>query len=315
MTIGPCLRCAVLAIPPIPDLTPNLGRDPGLEPHPNSGCDSSPEAARNYNRRVRRVAPFLALSLAFFYPPAVPDAAGLPAPLEPGGRVVAVAAIDGDTLLLDDGREVRLVGLQAPKLPLGRPSFETWPLAEEAKAALETLALGEGLTLAYGGRQIDRHGRALAHLYLDDGTWVQGELLKLGMARVYSFADNRALAEEMLALEQAARAAGRGIWSEPWYVVRSIDEIDADRDSFQLVEGRILDAARAGSRGYLNFGADWKTDFTLSLDAAALRLFDADGLPIEQLEGRRIRARGWVEYFNGPMIEITHPEQIEVLDE
>ncbi|MEX2201765.1 MAG: thermonuclease family protein [Dongiaceae bacterium] len=239
----------------------------------------------------------------------------MPAPLEPGGRVLAVAVIDGDTLLLEDGREVRLVGLQAPKLPLGRPDFETWPLADEAKAALEALALGEGLTLAYGGRQMDRHGRALAHLYLDDGTWVQGELLKLGMARVYSFADNRALAADMLALEQAARAAGRGIWSELWYVVRNIDEIEEDRDSFQLVEGRVLEAARAGSRGYLNFGADWKTDFTLSLDAAALRLFDAAWLPIEQLEGRRIRARGWVEYFNGPMIEITHPEQIEVLDE
>jgi endonuclease YncB( thermonuclease family) len=311
MTIGSCLRCAVSAIPP----GPVPGPDPGAQPNPDSGPDSGARAARHYNRRVRPGAHFPALFLAFFCPLAAPGAAELPAALDPGGQVLAVAAIDGDTLLLEDGREVRLVGLQAPKLPLGRPDFETWPLAEEAKAALEALALGEALTLAYGGRQMDRHGRALAHLYLDDGTWVQGELLKLGMARVYSFADNRALADDMLALERAARAAGRGIWSEPWYDVRTIDGIEADRDSFQLVEGRVLDAARAGSRGYLNFGADWKTDFTLSLDAAALRLFDAAGLPIEQLEGRRIRARGWVEYFNGPTIEITHPEQIEVLDE
>lgn len=223
--------------------------------------------------------------------------------------------IDGDTLLLDDGREVRLVGLQAPKLPLGRPDFRAWPLAHEAKAALEALVLGKAITLAYGGRQLDRHGRALAHLYRDDGTWIQGELLELGMARVYSFADNRALVAEMLAIEQATRAVGRGIWGLDWYAIRGLDSIEDDRDSFQLVEGRILDAARAGGRGYLNFGADRMTDFTLSLDPATLRLFDAEGLPIEQLEGRRIRVRGWVDYFNGPMIEITHPEQIEVLDE
>ncbi|MEX1109180.1 MAG: thermonuclease family protein [Dongiaceae bacterium] len=262
---------------------------------------------------------FLAVFLAAFCLAVPADALDLPVALDAGERVVAVAVIDGDTLLLDDGREVRLVGLQAPKLPLGRPDFVAWPLAEEAKAALEALVLGEAVTLAYGGRQLDRHGRALAHLYRDDGTWIQGELLELGMARVYSFADNRALAAEMLAIEQAARADRRGIWAESWYDRRDLDAIpnaiEDDRDSFQLVEGRILDAARAGGRGYLNFGADWKTDFTLSLDPATLRLFDAEGLSIEELEGRRVRARGWVDYFNGPMIEITHPEQIEVLDE
>ncbi|MDZ4737240.1 MAG: thermonuclease family protein, partial [Rhodospirillaceae bacterium] len=289
------------------------------ESHPDSLPKSRPEAARHYSRRAmagaRFLPRFLALFLVVLCLAASAGALDLPPSLEAGERVVAAAVIDGDTLLLEDGREVRLVGLQAPKLPLGRPDFPVWPLAEEAKAALEALVLGEGLTLAYGGRQLDRHGRALAQLYRDDGTWIQGELLKLGMARVYSFGDNRALAAEMLAIEQAARDAGRGIWGLRWYAIRGLDAIEDDRDSFQLVEGRVLDAARAGGRGYLNFGADWKTDFTLSLDPATTRLFDAAGLPIEQLEGRRVRARGWVEYFNGPMIEITHPEQIEVLDE
>ena len=49
------------------------------------------------------------------------------------GKVVEV--IDGDTVALDGGAQVRLVGLQAPKLPLGRPGFKTWPLAEAAAAS------------------------------------------------------------------------------------------------------------------------------------------------------------------------------------
>jgi endonuclease YncB( thermonuclease family) len=243
------------------------------------------------------------------------SAADLPAGLAEDGTGRVVEVIDGDTVRLDDGVEVRLVGLQAPKLPLGRPDFPVWPLAEEARAALETLLLGESVTLAYGGRRIDRHGRRLAHLFLADGTWVQAAVLSVGMARVYSFADNRAAVPDLLAFEGAARAAGRGIWADPWYAIRDVDGIEADLDSFQLVEGRVVSVARVGSRAYLNFGTDWKTDFTLTLDAGALATFDAEGFAVEALEGRRIRSRGWVEYFNGPMIEITHPEQIEVLDE
>src|SRR5690554_5841856 len=55
------------------------------------------------------------------------------AALEPGptGRVVSIS--DGDTFDLDSGLTVRLVGIQAPKLPLGRDGFVAWPLGDEAK--------------------------------------------------------------------------------------------------------------------------------------------------------------------------------------
>ena len=61
----------------------------------------------------------------------------------PGTSARGVEVVDGDTVVLEDGRRVRLVGIQAPKLPLGRPGFERWPLADEAKHALESLVLGE----------------------------------------------------------------------------------------------------------------------------------------------------------------------------
>ena len=239
----------------------------------------------------------------------------LPEGLVADGSARVVEIIDGDTVVLDDGSEVRLVGLQAPKLALGRPDFEDWPLADEARAALEELVLDRDVTLAYGGRRLDRHGRRLAHLFLDDGTWVQAAVLSDGMARVYSFYDNRAAVQELLDQEMAARAAGRGIWAEPWYAVRTIDGLESEIDSFQLVEGRVLDVARVKDRAYLNFGTDWKTDFTLVLDEDALRLFDEAAIAPESFAGRRIRVRGWLESFNGPMIEITHPEQIEVIEE
>ena len=60
--------------------------------------------------------------------------------------------VDGDTLFIDDGTQIRLVGIQAPKLPLGRRGFKPWPLADAAKSVLATLSEGRTLTLSYGGR-------------------------------------------------------------------------------------------------------------------------------------------------------------------
>jgi endonuclease YncB( thermonuclease family) len=241
--------------------------------------------------------------------------ARLPEGLSAGTPGTAASITDGDTLELADGRIVRLVGIQAPKLPLGRPNFPTWPLAPEAGAALAALAQGRRLTPWFGGARGDRHGRVLAHLVREDGLWLQGEMLARGMARVYTFEDNRAVAAAMYALERQARAGRLGIWAHPFYRVLADGEADRHIGTFQLVEGRVLEAALVRGQGYLNFGADWRTDFTVAVPKRALATFRAAfGRKLEGLQGKRIRVRGWLRRFNGPMIEATHPEQIEVLD-
>ena len=227
------------------------------------------------------------------------------------GRVVEV--VDGDTVKLADRREVRLVGIQAPKLPLGRRNFTPWPLAEESRAALVGLVGGKTLKLSYGGAAMDRHGRVLAHLSDESGRFIHAEMLRQGMARLYSFADNRARLDELFAAEREARAAQRGIWALPYYRIRTPETIGGDLDSFQLVEGRVLRAAAAGGRIYLNFGGDPKTDFTAVIQSGNAKSFAAVGLDPLSLSGRQIRVRGWIENRNGPLIQVTHPEQIEVL--
>lgn len=238
---------------------------------------------------------------------------GAPATAADGFLVREV--VDGDTVVLDDRRQVRLVGIQAPKLPLGRRNFKTQPLAEEARSALVAMVEGKRVTLSYGGLAVDRHGRALAHVIDPQGRFVQREMLLRGLARVYSFEDNRARLDELYAAEREARAAGRGIWAHPFYRIRGPEELGGDIDSFQIVEAVVKAAAARSGRTYLNFGADHRRDFTVSIPSAALRDFRAAGLDPLQLTGRTIRVRGWVEERNGPAIEATHPEQIELLDQ
>ncbi len=75
-----------------------------------------------------------------------------------------------------------------------------------------------------------------------------------------------------------------------------------------------MDAASVRARSYLNFSADWRTDFTAVVGADARKLFEESGIDIISLSGRPVRVRGWVRSYNGPMISVTHPEQIEVLE-
>ena len=159
------------------------------------------------------------------------QASGQTAPdtLAPGGTGLAVAVPDGGTVLLDGGAEVRLVGLAAPRLRAGRPPQ---PYASEAGAALSALVLGRRIALSHGGTPRDRHGRLLAHLHLEDGTWVQGRMLEGGHARMTSTPDNRALAREMQALEGRARGARRGLWRLDAYRVRdAASDLPPDRKS------------------------------------------------------------------------------------
>ncbi|MCE2509647.1 MAG: thermonuclease family protein [Alphaproteobacteria bacterium] len=217
--------------------------------------------------------------------------------------------VDGDTLVLESGDVVRLVGIQSPKLPLGRPGFPTQPLADAAKAALSDLVLQKKVALHFSGRRGDRHGRHLAHLFDAIGQWIQGEMLERGLARVNSYADNRAR------VERQARAQNRGIWTDPFYRVLTPEAADAHLNRFELVEGRVYKAAIVKGNGYLNFGEDWRTDFTIFVSRQARRLFEREGIDITAYTGKRVRVRGWVSRYNGPMIEATHPEQIEVLSE
>lgn len=234
--------------------------------------------------------------------------------LTAGPPAVVVEVVDGDTVRIDDGRQIRLTGIQAPKLPLGRAGFRAWPLAEPARAAMEALSLGKKVRLGFGGRREDRHGRILAHVFTADGAWLQGEMVSRGLARVYSFADNRACVAALLAREREARDADRGIWALDWYAIRPAGPDVGPYGSFQLVEGTVRKVAVVRGRLYLNFGEDWRTDFTVTAAPKVRARLDREGYDYAGLEGRRIRVRGWIDERNGPMLNLSHGEQIERLD-
>lgn len=247
-----------------------------------------------------------------------PDIAVLPA--EPAGTdrlgvALAVRLVDSRDVLLDDGRTVRLAGIEpaGADLPAGgaRRHGEA-ALDEAAHAALDALVTGRQVTLRAAGAPVDRHGRLLAHLVVE-GRWVEAELLARGLARVRSRADDRAGVAQMLAIEDRARRDQIGLWAARAYAVRPADDAARYAGTFQIVDGTVVDTATVDGTIYVHFGADWRDSFSLRIAGDAKRLCRAAGLDPRTLNGRHVRVRGFIDGVTRPVMEVTHPEQIELL--
>lgn len=235
------------------------------------------------------------------------------------GRIKSI--VDGDTLFLESGLKVRLSGIQAPKLPLGRKGFVAWPLGDDAKAALLDLTQSRDIGLYYSGLKRDRYKRALAQVYVLDEKgqpdfWVQEKMVRMGLARVYTWPDTKQDVHTLFKAEREARKKERGIWALDYYKIRKPDPDPLAQyvDSFQIVEGIITSVANVRGQIYLNFGANYRTDFTVAIAKSGKKAFKKSGVDPLSLEGARVRVRGWIELKNGPIIWLDHPERLEVLN-
>jgi endonuclease YncB( thermonuclease family) len=219
------------------------------------------------------------------------------------GKVVSVAS--GDELVLDNGLNVRLSGIETP--------WMDEPGGTGSQAELSRLVLGRQVQLFYGGARRDPRGRALAQVRLVDGrTWVEAALLRDGWARVRTFADNRALARTMLEDEAHARRAKLGLWALPDYAVRLPAEVTGDTHGYQIVEGRVASVTTGRGGTYLDFTRD-HSGFAAVVDPRAVADLTAAGMTPASLAGRLIRVRGMIGW-DGQM-RIDHPEPIERVKE
>jgi hypothetical protein len=145
-----------------------------------------------------------------------------------------------------------------------------------------------------------------------DGVPLQHTLLAAGWAAVdpLSALDSGDSIDRMLALEDHARQAGLGIWQDLDVLPDKAADLAARIGTRQIVEGRVRRVSSNKRYVYLNFGVDWRTDFTVRLDQTMIEsaAFDA-----ADVDGRRLRVRGVLEEARGPLMTISHLKQIEFL--
>jgi len=228
------------------------------------------------------------------------------------GMVNVKAVIDPQTIQLEDGHIVRLTGIDFPDFNPDEPGDFSLTAMQILRDMLvgKTVLLYQTVNREEG--RINRMGQDIAQIQREsDKAWVQGTLLSLGLARVRTAQRNPEMAQQMYDLEQTAMKDKAGIW-ENYSKVLPPEEAEAHEGSFQIVEGRIESAALKQNRIYLNFGKDWKTDFTISIAPEDKRAFSKQNLDPLQWNGKQVRVRGWIESYNGPYMQISHPAAIEV---
>jgi endonuclease YncB( thermonuclease family) len=234
-----------------------------------------------------------------------------PCRFEALGTASVTAILDGRSLRLADGREIKLAGIDVPATAGGR-------------AALENLVLGKDIALTGSSDTTDRYGRIVAFAFVNGSeTPVQYPLLALGQARVAPFmqdnerslAGSLACSSALFREERTAREARIGLWADPGYALRAAGDGPAMkplRGRFSVAEGRVVSVRDSGGTIYVNFGRRWSEALTVTILKRHERMFAAAGIEPKSLEGRIVRVRGIVDVRTGPVIEATQPQQIEI---
>ncbi len=225
---------------------------------------------------------------------------------EPQGEGRVAAIIDGRSFRMDDGREVRLAGIEP------RPN----QASTESAAALRALIAGRNVTLHYPTDTPDRYGRQPAFVFpAGSGQSVQHDLAAAGEALADPALADASCAGELAAAETAARLDHKGLWNDPAAIKNAErpGDILAEMGRFAVVEGKVLSARQAGATFYVNFGRRWTRDFAVTISRRMMPSFEAAGLDLRALVNKRIRIRGWVERHGGPRIRATHVRQIELI--
>jgi micrococcal nuclease len=203
----------------------------------------------------------------------------------------------------------------------GYQAFSRWapggeaasePAAAAARDALSKTLRDRTVTIAPAETARDRYGRTIAQVFAD-GTWVQAALLQAGEVRAAPDRASAPCARALSLLQKPKDASAASVSGGPDFACR-----------IRTASGTVWGASRlwralwsrfSHARPRLHqFGADYRTDFTVTIEPEDVRTFRQAKFDIAALAGKRVRVRGGVEFYNGPEITITTPAAIEVLE-
>ncbi len=223
------------------------------------------------------------------------------APSASGKSQSVARVVDGDTVIMADGSRVRLVGIDAPEL--GQP----W--AEQAVKQLRDSTDGRKVQLRRCGHQ-DKYGRVLGVL-TKDGQNLNLALIERGFAIPMLIPPcGKMLLPEVLESAAGAALGRKGIYSQPEYRIVDHGQAAKSVGRWAVIRGKVLNLHRGRRAFHLNFGSDWKKDFSVVIFPFGRTRFNELGLDIGELVGREVLVLGRVREYNGPQIIVGNPDQI-----
>ena len=139
------------------------------------------------------------------------------------GNILVTRAVDGDTLVLENNERVRLIGIDTPEMHesdklerdarrSGQDIKTIQALGRRAYVFTRNLVEGKRVRLEFDAERFDKYKRMLAYVYLQDGTFVNAEIVKQGYASLMTYPPNIKYAQIFRKLYQEARENRRGLW-------------------------------------------------------------------------------------------------------
>lgn len=223
-----------------------------------------------------------------------------------------VKVIDGDTVEIKGGERVRYIGIDTPEIDQ--------IFYQEAKDRNNGLVYGKKVRLDICKSQPrDKYGRLLAWVYVDD-IFVNAALIKEGYARILTIPPCGIEKEdEFKNYEKSARDRRFGVWAKDGRLLDKSEETisagEANRyiGKTKTVKGKVVNVFESRKAIFLNFGGDYKKDFTVVIFRKNIGEFEKKGIdPVKFYKGKEILATGRIKEYNGTEIVANDPSQIEI---
>ena len=212
---------------------------------------------------------------------------------------------DGDTIILNNGERVRLLGINTPEIESRyRPGEQG---GQEAKRWLQDKLQDGQVYLEYDQQQRDKYKRLLAHCFLPSDEHLNKTILEAGLASVSIIPPNVHYSKKLILAQRKAEQEKRGIWAQSAYKPRSVSSLSKENSKGWH---RLLATANAIKQGRTYVRLSLTKNVDIRIPRANLDLFPE----LETYLGKPLEIRGWASQSKQHYsILIHHPSAIIIL--
>lgn len=210
---------------------------------------------------------------------------------------------DGDTVVLEDGRKIRLLGVNTPEVQHRDKAADAG--GEEAKNWLMTKLKDTKVRLETDVEKTDSYGRTLGYLFTESKENINVSLVAAGLAAVSIFPPNLKYVKELVNASQQAEVAKLGIWQRPEYTPIPVEQLtEAGHSGWTRIVGKVRTVNPARKFVYLEFS----DRFDVRIEKEWLSLFP----DLNSYQDKTIEVRGWLNKRKDKFsMLIRHPSAIK----
>lgn len=238
--------------------------------------------------------------------------------IKPGYDFYKVKTVyDGDTVVLEDDRKIRLLGVNTPEVQHRDKLADAG--GDEAKRWLSDKLKNTRIRVEIGVEKTDKYGRTLAHLFTENKEHINLQLVEAGLAAVSIYPPELRYVNELVKAQDKAEQAKLGIWGRPEYAAMPVGSLtEAGHPGWTRLVGKVVNIRKTRKSVYLEFspsaelrtGAAEGTVFEARIESKWLDLFP----DVDAYLSKTIELRGWLNKNKGHWsMLIRHPSAIKSL--